>query len=101
VMLVFPLDLGHRQKTVDQVLASAAERMAGGSFVFNYVSTLEPACAVHRSEPTAEVTHQAEHTSHHSRAHLTHLVWSSAQTRQHLSDQLPVMPLLVLNGPDA
>src|SRR6185436_7026812 len=101
VVLVFPLDLGHSQKTVDQILASAANGMARGSLVFNDISTLEPARAVHRSEPATEVTHQPEHPAHQRCSYLAHLVWTAAQALKHLSNQFAVMPLFLFDGPDA
>jgi hypothetical protein len=101
VTLVFPFDFGHGQKTVDQILAPAAKRMSGCSFVFNYIPTFEPARPVHRSTPATDMTQESEHTPNHRRPYFSDSIWPRAQTGQHLPDQLPVVPFLVFNGLDA
>src|SRR6185503_20991127 len=98
VTLVFPLDFGHRQQAVDEIFAPAAKRVTRGGFVFDDIATLEPARAVHRCEPAADMTQEAEHASNHRGPHFADFVWSSAKARKHLSDQLPVMPFLVLDS---
>ena len=75
--------------------------MSRSRFIFDDISTLQPARAVHRRKPAAEMTHQPEHSTNQSRAYLAHFVWTSSKTLQHLADQLPVVPLLVFNLLDA
>jgi hypothetical protein len=100
-MFVFPFNFSHRQQAVDQIRPTTTERMVRGCFILNDVSTLQPARTIHRREPPAEVAHQSEHSAHQSRAYLPYLVWTSAETFEHLADQLTVMPLLVFNLLDA
>jgi len=46
------------------------------------------------------VTHQPEHASNHIRAYFADLVRTRSEALQHLSNQFPVMPLLVFNRLD-
>src|SRR5262245_18726547 len=101
VMLVFPLDFGHRQKTVNQIFAPTRARMPSRDLILNDVSTLEPPCAIHRREPTAHVTQHSKHPAYQRRPHFAHPVWTGPQTPQHLPNQLAVVPLLVFNSLDA
>src|ERR1051325_4248469 len=97
VFFVFPLDLRHRQETIDQIFAPARERMACGSFILDDVVTLEFARPVHRREPTADVTQQPQHAAHYCCSNFPHLLWTSLETFEHLAHQFPVMPLLVFD----
>jgi len=101
VVFVLPLNFCHRQQTVDQIRPTTTERVARSGFILNNVPTLQPARAIHRRKPPAQVTHQSEHSAHHRRPYLSHLVWTSAETVEHLADQFAVMPLLVFNLLDA
>src|SRR6185503_17321266 len=75
--------------------------MARGGFVLNNVSTLQPARSIHRRKPPADVAHQPEHSSNHRRTYLSHFVWTSTETLEHLADLLTMMPLLVFYLLDA
>ena len=100
-MFVFPLDFRHRQKTIDQILAPARERMTSRRFIFDDIATLEPARAVHRREPAADMTQQSQHPPHHRRSYFPHLVWTRTETFEHLAHEFPVMPFLVFDLLDA
>ena len=92
VMLVFPFDFRHGQKTVDQILTPAGECMTRRHLVLDNIPALESSRAVHRREPTAQVTHESEHASDHCRSYFADLVWTSAETLEHLADEFPVVP---------
>ena len=97
VMLVFPLDLRHRQKTVDQIRTPTGECVTRRRFILNDISTLEPPGAVHRRKPTAQVTHESEHAPDHRRSYFPHFVWTSTQALEHLADEFTMMPFLVFD----
>ena len=96
-MLVFPFHFRHRQQAVDQVFAAASECVLSCGLVFNDVSTLETARAIHRCEPTTEVTHQTQTATDDRSPHFAYSVWTSIEARQHFANLPAMVPLLVLD----
>jgi len=96
-MFVLPLDFSHREQAVDQIASSRLARVTRGGFVFDDVSTLEPARAVHRRKPAGDVTQQTERAANQCSSQFAAFVWSGAQTREHLADEPAMMPFLVLD----
>ena len=94
---MLPLDFSHREQAVDQIRSTALARVTRGGFIFDDVSTFEPARAIHRRKPASDVTQETERASDQGGANFANLVWTSAEIRQHLADESPVMPLLVLD----
>jgi hypothetical protein len=94
IVFVLPFNFSHHEETVDQIFTTAPDRMARGSFVFDNVSTFEPSGAVHGRKPAAQMAQQSEHAAHHGCSYLTHLKWTSAQAREHLTDEFAMLPLL-------
>ena len=68
-----------------------------GGFIFDDVSTFEPAGAIHRREPASDVAQETERAANYGGAKFANLVWTSAEAREHLADESPVMPFLVLD----
>jgi hypothetical protein len=97
VLLVFPLNFGHGQQAVGQVFAATIVSVPRRSFIFANVPAFQPARAIHGSQPTHDVTEQAEHTSDNLGTNLSLPVGPYAQTLEHLSHELAMMPLFVFN----
>ena len=94
---MLPLDFSHREQAVDQIRSAALARVTRGGFIFDDVSTFEPARAVHRREPASDVTQKTERASDQGGAKFANLVWTSTEVSEHLADESPVMPFLVLD----
>src|SRR5436190_1978389 len=59
-LLVFPLDLGHRQQAVDHLLMPTLTRVDGGVLILDDVVPLELPGPVDRSEPAADVAERSD-----------------------------------------
>lgn len=94
---MLPLDFSHRQQAVDQIRSAALARVTRGGFILDDVLTFEPARAIHRREPAGDVTQETKRAADQCGAQFANLVWTSAESREHLADESPVMPFLVLD----
>src|SRR6185369_15135522 len=97
VVLVFPLHFRHCQQAVDQVFTPAGMCVTRRRLILDDVAALEPPGAVHRRKPATQVTHESEHTPDDGGAYFAHFPWSSAEAREHLADELPVLPFFVFD----
>ena len=98
---MFPFNFGHRKKAVDEFFVVGVTRITRSGFVFTNVVTLQTARAIHRRQPTHQMTKYAEHTSQKISPKLTQLPWLRTELLEHLTDQLAMMPLFVFDLPNS
>lgn len=96
-MFVLPLYFSHREQTVNQFSSAAVARVTRSGFVFDDVSTFEPAGAVHRCKPAGDVTQQTKRSADECSPQFAALVWAGVQTGEHLTNQPAMMPFLFLD----
>lgn len=94
---MLPLDFSHREQTVDQVRSAALTGVTRGGFILDDVSTFEPARAVHRRKPAADVTQQTKRAADERGAQFANFVWRATEPGKHLADQPAMVPFLVFN----
>lgn len=94
---MLPLDFSHREQAVDQFSPAALARVSSGGFVFDDVSTFEPARAIHRRKPAGDVTQETERPADDGGPQFAALVWTSIQTGEHLTNQPAMMQFFFLD----
>jgi len=100
VRFVIPLHLGHRQKAVDHFVLAALGGEHRRIFILDDVAALQPAGAVHRSEPSADVTEAGDEVTDPPEDEFAQRARFAAELPQQPADELAVMPLLGFDLPD-
>jgi [acyl-carrier-protein] S-malonyltransferase len=99
--LVVPLHLGHVQETLDEVFAPASRGVPRGALVFEDVPAFQSSGAVHRQKPPADVTESSQGPADREEDGFAQRERLRAELQQDAAHEPPVMPLLVLDLPDA
>jgi len=97
VVFVLPLNFRHRQQAIDKLGASGTACVTSSRFVLNNVPAFEFARAVHRYQPTAEMTKKTQRSPDNRRAQLAPPIGLRAELHKHFTDELSMMPFLVFN----
>src|SRR5436190_7055385 len=85
VMFVIPFHFGHFEKTFDEFQQAGVTRVTGGRLVLTHIAALEFARAIHRRQPPADVTQEAERPADNGRAQFATMVRTRAKFREHLT----------------
>src|SRR3712207_5047171 len=101
IFFVLPFHLGHAQEAIDKLRVAGARSVARGRLILVDVAALKPARAVHRQEPSRQVTERAERAPDDAGAKLTRAVRLRAELFEHPPDEPPVMPFLFFDLADA
>ena len=97
VFLVFPLDFGHSEQTIDQILAATFARILSRSFILENIAAFQSAGPVHWRQPSAQVTEDSQESADDPGADFPISIWFGLKARQHLADQFSMMQFLRLN----
>src|SRR5262245_25829173 len=100
VGFVIPLDLCHIQQAVDKLITLACGGQPCRSLVLSDVSALELSGSVHRSEPAAQMAEKSKHSAGDISADLPRDARAHAESLEHPSDKLAMMPLIFFDLPN-
>src|SRR5687767_8009779 len=98
---MFPLDLRHCEEAIHILQPAAPKRIPRRIFIFPDVAAFQLSSAVHWNQPPADMTDKANRAGDNSRSYLSSRIRFGTDCREDLADQLPVMPLLLLDTLDA
>ena len=96
--LVLSLDRCHQQQCGDMVRELRCTSQVAGSGVLVDVLGLKFARAIHRSEPSAEVTQRTEHRPEAAHQKFSRRLRLRSQIMEDRQHDTPVFPLLILDG---
>ena len=96
-MLMIPFDLGHFQKTVDQIECAAVSGVARRRFILSDVPALKSACTVHRREPSGYVTEEFECPPNDCGPQLTPFIRPATKSGEHFADKTAMVQFILFN----
>src|SRR6185312_7940709 len=97
IEFMLPFHFRHCQQTINKRLMLRVTRKPGRRFVLTNIPALKPPSAVHRRKPAHQVTTDRQNLADDNSARFLHSTRPRVQLRQHLTNQLAVMPLFILN----
>lgn len=97
ILFVLPLDLGHGEQTIDELVASATGRILGRMFILDNIAAFEFTRAVHGEQPSRNVTEHLKRSSDDAGANLSRRIGQSAESGKHFSDEASMMPFLIFD----
>ncbi len=101
VLLVLPFDLGHGEQAIDELMPAASCGIFRRVFVLHNVIAFEFTGSVHGQQPSRDMTQRLKRSANDNSSNLSPRVRRRAKSRQHFSDEPPMMPFLIFNGLDA
>ena len=97
IVFMLPFNLGHFQKTIDQLEGAAVSGVTCRRFILSDVPAFKTSRPVHRREPPGYVTKKFQRPSDDCGPQLTTFVRVTPKAGEHFSDQLTMVQFVLFN----
>src|SRR6185503_669783 len=97
VVFMIPFDFSHFQEAFNEFQTAGVAGITSGRLVLTNISALKFARAIHRRQPTAHMTQEAERSANDCRANFPTVVRAGAELCEHLTHKVSMSQLVLLN----